>query len=555
MAAAQVNRNDVVIDEIMADPSPARGLPEVEFIEIINVSAKPVNLNGWKITDATATASITINFILQPDSLVILCTTAARASLSAFGTTLGIAGFPSLDNDGEVLSLRANNGKLVHAAAYQKGWYANSLKSEGGWTLEMIDPRNACSGATNWKASTAEKGGTPGKKNSVDQINKDELTPVLLHSYAADSLSLVIVFDEPLDSAAATLSEKYLVSDGIGIPRKVVAITPLFTQVILYLTAPLQKGKLYTVSAKAISDCSGNTMRQYDPVKTGLPAAADTGDVVVNEVLFNPKPDGVDYIELYNRGKNGVDLKELWIANRTANNTIANLHRLSAETRLLFPGEYLVATENPLAVQRQYPVKNPAAFTEISLPSYPDDKGTIVLLNGSGKIIDELHYDEKWQFKLIDNREGVALERIDYNKPTQNAANWHSASTTTGYGTPTYRNSQFRTDLQLEGAFTIDPPVFSPDNDGRQDFTTVSYRLAEPGWVCNISLFNIQGIAVRLLVRNAICGTTGYFRWDGLDERGNKLPSGTYIMLIDVFNLRGKTKRSKLAITLARKLS
>ena len=555
MATAQVNRNDVVIDEIMADPSPARGLPDAEFLELRNVSPKPFNLIGWKILDATATATINANFVLQPDSLVILCSTAAKAALSAFGATLAIAGFPSLNNDGELISLRANDGRLVHAVAYSKGWYGNSLKSEGGWTLEMIDPENACNGAANWKASTAEKGGTPGKKNSVDQSNPDQLAPVLLYSYAADSLSLVLCFDESLDSAAATGSEKYLVSDGIGVPRRVMAIPPLFTQVVLYLNLPLQKGKLYTVSAKMISDCSGNTASRYDPVKTALPSAADAGDVVINELLFNPKPDGVDYIELYNRSNYAIDFKELWIANRTTSSAVANMHRLATDTRLLFPGEYLVATENAQVVQRQYLVKNAGSFAEIAMPSYPDDKGTVVLLNSSGKVVDELNYDEKWQFKLIDHREGVALERIDYNKPTQEAANWHSASTTAGYGTPTYRNSQFGTGLQPEGTFTVNPPVFSPDNDGWQDYTTILYQLPEPGWVCNISLFNVQGVAVRLLVRNAICGTTGYFRWDGLDEKGNRLPSGTYIMLIDVFNLTGKTKRNKQAVTLARKPS
>ena len=39
----------VVIDEIMADPSPVVGLPNTEFIELKNVSAQAFNLNGWHI--------------------------------------------------------------------------------------------------------------------------------------------------------------------------------------------------------------------------------------------------------------------------------------------------------------------------------------------------------------------------------------------------------------------------------------------------------------------------------------------------------------------------
>src|SRR3979409_514700 len=124
------------------------------------------------------------------------------------------------------------------------------------------------------------------------------------------------------------------------------------------------------------------------------------------------------------------------------------------------------------------------------MPSLPDDKGNVLIVNAQGKIIDELNYDAHWHFKLIDNDEGVSLERIDYNKPAQNAANWHSAATSAGYGTPGYQNSQFKNDLQLQGGISITPPVFSPDNDGFDDFLTINYQFPEQGFVCNITVFD-----------------------------------------------------------------
>jgi flagellar hook assembly protein FlgD len=155
----------------------------------------------------------------------------------------------------------------------------------------------------------------------------------------------------------------------------------------------------------------------------------------------------------------------------------------------------------------------------------------------------------------LNNVEGVSLERIDFNKPTQDAGNWHSAATNAGYGTPGYQNSQFTTGIQAQSRITITPEIFSPDNDGFDDFATVAYQFPDPGYVCNISIFDANGRLVRYLTRNALCGLNGYFRWDGLDEKNAKLPIGVYIVFTEIFNAQGKAGRFKNAIILARRLS
>src|SRR5689334_15449217 len=105
------NRYDIVIDEIMADPTPQIGLPNNEWIELRNTTASPINLLNWRISDATGQSGPMPNFVLQPDSMVIVCTGSAVASMSVFGTTISVTSFPSLDNDGDLLSLKAANGK------------------------------------------------------------------------------------------------------------------------------------------------------------------------------------------------------------------------------------------------------------------------------------------------------------------------------------------------------------------------------------------------------------------------------------------------------------
>jgi len=68
-------------------------------------------------------------------------------------------------------------------------------------------------------------------------------------------------------------------------------------------------------------------------------------------------------------------------------------------------------------------------------------------------------------------------------------------------------------------------------------------------------IFDAQGRVVRNLVRNGTLGLSGYWNWDGLDEKGLKLSIGTYVIYTEIFNLQGKKQHFKNAIVLARKMN
>jgi Lamin Tail Domain/CHU_C Type IX secretion signal domain len=552
--AASQNRYDVVIDELMADPSPQIGLPANEWIELKNTSAAAINLLGWRIGDASGLSGPMLNFTLQPDSFVIVCTGSAVAAMSAFGTTISVTSFPSLDNDGDMIFLRANNGRTIHAVSYSSGWYQNAVKADGGWTLEMIDTRNPCAGNSNWKAGNDTKGGTPGKKNSIDAINNDTEAPKLKRAYTTDNTTIVLVFDEPIDSLKGATISNYSIDGGIAI-QSAIAIAPLFNQIQIKTTTPLQANTVYTISSANITDCKNNTIGAVNKPKTGLPADPAPGELIINEILFNPRSNGYDFIEFYNRSNKIFDASKLSIANRNTTGAISSVKVLSTAPFYIFPGEYVVITEDADNLAVNYLVKNPDAVLSISsMPSFPDDEGDAVLLNFQGQVTDEVKYKDDWHFKLLDNAEGVSLERIDAEAPSQDAGNWHSAASTAGYGTPGYQNSQFKQTQTGAAAITVSPKIFSPDNDGRDDIATVQYQTTEPGYAATVTIFDAAGRPVRYFVKNEILGLKGTWNWDGLDEKGNKLPVGTYIIFTEVFNLQGKKERFKNTIVLASKL-
>ena len=553
--AQTANRFDVVITEIMADPTPAVNLPNAEYVEIKNASATAFNLYGWKLADASSVGTINTSFILQADSIAILCSTSNVATFSAFGRTIGLSSFPSLDNDGDLLCLRSPQGRTIHAVSYSLDWYQNEVKKDGGWSLEMVDPKNPCGGKDNWKASTDASGGTPGKKNSVDGVNNDATAPQLIRSYSLDSITVVLLFDEPLDSLAGTVVSNYSITNNIAI-ASAAPQAPLFNCVVLKTATPLLRQTVYTVTVSNLKDCKGNLLSINSKVKAGYAEEALPTDLVINEILFNPRPGAYDYVELYNRSNKIVDANKLYIANRNSTGALSSIKKLSEIPFYLFPGDHVVVTEDAASLQHEYLVQHPENVLVVStLPSFPDDKGTVVITNSQGGVVDEVCYSEKWQFALMNNDEGVALERIAPGDSSQKRSNWHSAASTAGFGTPTYKNSQFKQTNAINAAIDISPKVFSPDNDGHDDVATIAYQVNEPGYVANVSIFDANGRMVRYLAKNSLLGLKGSWNWDGVNENGQRLAMGTYIVFTEIFNLQGRKQQFKNTVVLARKLN
>jgi hypothetical protein len=546
-----INRYDVVITEIMADPTPQLGLPNAEFIELKNNTTQPINLSGARLADATSTSGPMPNFILQPNSYVIVCTSSAVAGLTPFGTVISVTSFPSLDNASDIITLRNAQTKVIHSVAYTDAWYQNPLKKDGGWTLEMVDSNNPCNGSNNWRASTDLSGGTPGRVNSVQSPNPDAQAPSIDRAFATDPTTFVVVFTETIDSTTASLLTNYTIDNGINLTTATPQ-APMFDRVVLKTTTPLIANTVYNITINQVRDCAGNTITANSKTRAGLSTLANPADVVINEILFNPQTNGNDYIELYNNSNKIIDCKQLFIANRNSTNAIDNIKACSAENYLLFPADYVVVTESKALVLNNYIAQNPKAFLEIpTLPSYNTDKGNVLLLNAQGIVIDDVAYTDKWHFDLLTDVKGIALERIQFNQPTQDKNNWHSAAKSVGYGTPTFKNSQQGV-TTIAGNITLSNQRISPNNDGFEDFVQINYNFANPGNVANITIFDAAGRTVKYLQRNALCGTSGAFKWDGLNEKMQQLNTGVYIILTNIFNTQGQKAQYKNTIVVTK---
>jgi hypothetical protein len=546
------NRYDVIIDEIMADPTPVVSLPNYEWVEIRNTGTVPVSLQNWRLADETGLSGAFPAIVLPPDSLLIICGSSAYNSLLTYGRTIAVTNFPSLDNDEETIYLRDATGRVIHGLHYSADWYQNDLKKLGGWSLEMIDTHTPCLSIENWKASTHPAGGTPGQINSANGQVPDQAAPFIENCLVPDSSTIIVLFNEPVDSSSASNVSNYTIDGNLGISTAT-ALAPLFNSARVKLPSPMIKNKIYRLTATNIHDCTNNSITSK-AVPAGFPAEALKTDMIINEILFDPRPNANDFIELFNNSQKIIDASKLFLANRDAQGNLGSIKSFTNKSLLIFPGDYVLITEDIHNLSLQYLVKNGGRIFETALPSYPDDEGDVILLNNQGEIIDEVNYRDDWHFKLLANREGVSLERIDPAGPGNKKENWHSAATSAGYATPGYRNSQLVTVSQPSASLQV-PKIFSPDNDGMDDIARIQFNVDAPGYVANARIYDSGGRLVRWLIRNETIGISGSWNWDGLDDYGNKLPVGPYIILTELFNLEGKRKQFRQVIVIARFLN
>ena len=188
----------------------------------------------------------------------------------------------------------------------------------------------------------------------------------------------------------------------------------------------------------------------------------------------------------------------------------------------------------------------------LSMPSFNDDAGTVILLSDKTQI-DRFDYSEKMHFKLIKDAEGVSLERSSFSESANDVGNFRSASSTSGFATPGYKNSQF---LQpgVDDEFALTSKTFSPDNDGYEDVLQITYKLAQPGMIANLTVYNDQGVLIKKLIKNETLNSEGCFIWDGFNESSQKASTGIYIVYAEFFDVGGRVKKFRKTFALAVKL-
>lgn len=547
---------DLLINEVMADPDPPKGLPKVEWFEIFNRSGKVIDLSALRISDATSAPVTLPGYLIQAGEYVAF---AAHANVDTLqtataGKVLGVSVSASfLNNDSDVLTLSDANGNIIDRVSYNINWHTIAGAEDGGYSLERINPGLPCLGMENWQTCPAQVGGTPAAQNSSFSTDIDETSPRLFKAFPESPSSILLSFSEGMEKLAVEDIAAYRLDPAIGI-SSALQLPDDRSLLLLTLASPLQASTVYTLSIKpSVVDCSGNPFMFTDTVFLGLAEKPEVQDIVINEIMFNPTTGGARYIEFYNCSQKIFDWSQFFLASNS--DTSTSVVQVTQD-RLFLPGDYHVLSNNSPDVRDRFEhivLKN---VLQNALPSLDDNVDSIKIYwaaGGQSITIDSFFYRRGLHNGLLSTSEleGVALERIRTDGPTQSAANWTSASPlkTGAAGTPTLPNSQSRTAVSVaDDLISIPVARLSPDGDAREDFLEIFYLLPKEGYAATLSVFDADGNLVRNLVRQQLVGTEGTFRWDGDTDEGSKARPGIHIVFLEIFSPDGEVMRVKKAV-------
>lgn len=516
----------LIITELMVDPIPTAGfLPEEEYIEIFNAFTDTLTLEGTQIQVGNSTATLPAYF-LPPQHYLLLVGPQSKDFFEVNIPILTLPKWPRLTNSGQWIQMNNAQGESLDYFTYSDDWYRDPIKKNGGFSLEKITPSLPSDCPQSWKAHLTDRGGSPGAANSIPPSFIDQTGPTLLHLNVLDSLTLVAQFDEEI--AAINSAQVELEETQTDWPITAIEFSDPSSRIHFYFSEGLPIGLPLTLQLNGVADCSNNVISDTS-VYFAFGKKPEKLDLVISEILFDPYPGQATFLEVYNRSKQILELSFLELVKSESN------RQYSLPPKWLFPHQYYVLTKDASLLQNAYPKLEARQIIEVSYAEFRQS-GETIALQSDASTIDALRYDPNWHHPLLEDTEGVSLERIALEGPTQESTNWHSAAASAGYATPGLPNSHA---VDQEPGETQDWLYLSQKVIHRGEVLLIYYQAPLPGCILTIYAFDINGGLQATPINQLQVQSKGWVKWTGTDDLGRSLHSGIYILLAQLVHPEG----------------
>ncbi|MCH8325270.1 MAG: lamin tail domain-containing protein, partial [Bacteroidetes bacterium] len=211
------------------------------------------------------------------------------------------------------------------------------------------------------------------------------------------------------------------------------------------------------------------------------------GELIINEIMYNPGEKNTEFIEFYNNSSKEVNVGGWKIIDEKG-----NINKLS-KTSLIIPSKNYFILSADSSLINYYNLENKIVSVLNSSSLGLVNSGELILLKDFlGNTIDSVFYSDKWNNRNFTDTKNKTLERINPNINGNDKNNWSTSVSQIG-GTPGEQNSIFTVKLQSQSNLSISPNPFSPDNDGFEDFTIISYNLTQLIAQVKVKIFDSKG--------------------------------------------------------------
>lgn len=552
----------VCINEVMY--APVGGIPE--WVELFNNFADTVDVQKWFIGNRSVSPRYEISasrLLLPPNDFVVLTKDTAlfRQAYSPVGKVVQVSSLPTFlwNNSGDAVVLTDSRKFIMDSVFYRTTWGGTTGKS-----LERVDPLGAANDSTNWSSSTDSLGATPGKKNSqVVLVNDLRVVRVLADTVSPGSNAVIRIVVQNIGIAPVSSFELLLFDDAngdsLGSPAE-----QFYAQTT---SQSLSRGDSVTLRVEWNSPPSGihrviahvnygpdqrlANNKGYVTVRVGFPGHA----LVINEIMFAPQTNNAEYVEFYNSSQTEIDVASWKFHDRISSGS-ANEYKLATKSKIIRPGEVFTLASDSSVFRMVISSPEERLFSVLNLSglSLNNDGDDIVLIDPAGLVVDSVRYSPAWHNHNVTDKTGRSLEKINPLLASTLERNWTTSAHASG-GTPGRQNSVYAVTLPSQSKLSISPNPFSPDADGREDFTIIQYEMPLSVSTIRARIFDSMGRHIRSLANNEASGARGNLVWDGLDDDKQKARMGIYILLLEAIDDRGGVvETAKTAIVLAAKL-
>ncbi len=490
---------------------------QVEFLEFINISSNTIDLKGWQFRDRSgSTGEVLSQISIPPDSLFLWTGDALRLTdwASPFSHISELSTWPSLNNSSDSIIILDPLGHRMLAHGY-----IAPPNGETGKSLERLALWKPQESESNWSICEDALGITPGRKNSV-------ITPA--HNLAVHELRIldsllwrdesftigVSVINAGVDPVVGAQLDIQLLHQGTSIDEQSELLPQLNSGDTLVweveLISAYSGWMTLNVEIRFISD----QMTGDDVLIQQVYISGNSSPLVINEIMPIPLADQNEWIEIYNRSSENVDIGGWFISDKSGSGV-----SISDSSLWLGADNYLVLGSDQ--------IQNPAGILFQPIPRFPTLNNAdelIALIDPQQNPMDEMSYNASTELVM-----GRSLERIQSRVSGQDTGNWGVCINDVG-STQGTKNSLHYTQLSSVLKIELDPNPFTPNGDGENDELTIHYELPFKQALLSVVIFDMAGRKIAEPFQVKAIAHRGQLSWDGSASYGGKAVTGLYIM-------------------------